>query len=268
MPDISLSLVFDRRRVRLHRDRAVRSGGDDFLLQEMALRVCEKLDELNRTFETILELGAHTGSLGQKLKARNGMHTLVQSDMSQNMIAAASGLRVVADEELLPFAEKSFDLVVSIGSMHWINDLPGTLIQIRRCLKPDGALVLIMPGGQTLNELRHAFEQAELHAHGGISPRVSPFLDAREAGSLLARAGFRDPVVDVERLSIEYDHPLKLLKELQRMGESNALIHSRKYFTPCSLMMLMADHYIRDFSNAAGRITATMELVTMTAWRD
>ncbi|MFO0388671.1 MAG: methyltransferase domain-containing protein [Alphaproteobacteria bacterium] len=261
-------IIFNRKRVRLHRERAVRLGGDDFLLKEMAQRVCERLDELNKKFPMVLDVGAHAGTLAKKLTGRSDIGILVQTDLSYGMLSKASGLRVVADEELIPFAENSFDMCITIGSLQWVNDLPGALVQIRRVLKPGGAFIAIIPGGETLKELRQSFEKAEMEISGGISPRISPFVDAREVGSLLTRAGFSHPVIDTELLNVEYEHPLKLLKELRAMGETNALIHSQKNLTPCSVVMTMADHYMRNFLNESERINATFELVTMTAWRD
>jgi SAM-dependent methyltransferase len=261
-------IIFNRKRVRLHRQRAARNGGDDFLKQEMAQRVCEKLEELNREFPCTLDLGAHAGTFGRMASGRFGIKALIQSDMSYGMASHIPGIRLVADEEFLPFTENCFDLCISLGSLHWVNDLPGALIQIRRSLKPGGVFIGIVPGGETLKELRHSFEKAEMGIRDGISPRISPFVDAKEMGALLSRAGFSHPVIDTDVLGVEYDHPLKLLKDLRAMGESNALIHSQKYFTPCSIIMTMADHYMRHFSNEAGRINATLELVTMTAWKD
>ncbi len=264
---MSEAIIFDRQRVRAHRDRAARMAGDDFLKQEMANRACEKLSELNKSLPAALDLGAHNGTFARMAAGRFGIKTLVQTDLSHGLLKHASGMRVVADEEYSPFAENSFDLCITLGSLHWVNDLPGALIQIRKCLKPGGVFIGILPGGETLKELRQSFEKAEMEISAGISPRISPFVDAREAGSLLSRAGFTHPVIDTELLIIQYEHPLKLLKELQGMGEANALIHSRKNLTPCSVMMAMVDYYMQNFSSDNGRINATIELVTMTAWK-
>ncbi|MGE0754095.1 MAG: methyltransferase domain-containing protein [Alphaproteobacteria bacterium] len=258
-------VIFDRQRVRMHRNRAVRMGGDDFLKREMIGRAIERLEEMNRNFDVTIELGAHAGSF---LKSKPAcMHTLIQTDISEAMMRQASGLRIVADEERIPIRNEVADLCISVSSLHWVNDLPGVLVQIQRLLKPGGLFLAIMPGGQTLMELRQSFEKAEMEITGGISPRISPFIDARDAAGLLQRTGFSDPVVDSDLLLLEYDHPLKLLKELQAMGEANVLIHSSKHFTPVSVMMLMADIYLREHMNKAGRIPASIELVTMTAWK-
>lgn len=261
-------LIFDRRRVKQHRDRAASQfGKSDFLFREIAVRLADRLSDVKRGFPLALDLGAHNGLLAEYIEDKGGIEWLMQSDLSNAMIAQATGTRLVADEEFLPFAENSFDLVMSAWSLHWVNDLPGTLIQIQRILKPDGMFIAVMPGGATLKELRQSFEQAELGVSGGLSPRVSPFIDVRDAGSLLQRAGFDMPVVDSETLTVSYTHPLKLLHDLRNMGETSALLQSQKTFTPCSLLMTMVDYYLRTFSDDKGTILATFELVTLAGWK-
>lgn len=260
--------IFNRARVSDHRARASRQKEPaDFLLHEMAARLADRLLDVTRTFPLALDLGAHHGLLSGYIQGVAGIEQVVQADLSSALIAKASGLRVAADEERLPFADNGFDLVVSLGSLHWVNDLPGALVQIQRALKPDGLFLAMLPGGQTLKELRESFEQAEMQARGGISPRISPFVDVRDAGGLLQRAGFALPVADSEMLTVSYAHPLKLMHDLRGMGESNALAQSSRHFMPCSLMMLAVDHYLRMFADEKGRIPATFELVTLTAWK-
>ena len=259
--------IFDRARVRRHRDRAAAHfHAHDFLLREMCQRLCDKLLDINRSFPRALNLGAHNGMLAEYLPEKSGIDMLVHSDFSERILAMAPRPKLVADEEFLPFKPESFDLVISCGSLHWVNDLPGTLIQIRQILKPDGLLLAMLPGGESLKELRQSFEQAEMQS-GGISPRISPFVDVRDAGSLLQRAGFALPVVDRDVLTVSYAHPLKLMHDLRFMGQGNALMHSRKHFTGSSTLMLAADHYLRHFSDDQARIPATFELVTLTAWK-
>ncbi len=260
--------IFDYKRLRRHRARAAEKFSEhDFLFREIARGLCERLDYIRRKFPVALDFGAHNGIVAQEIKGRGGVETLLQMESAEPLLRCASGLRVVADEELLPFAENSFDLVISAGSLHWVNDLPGTLIQIRRILKPDGLFMAVLFGGQTLRELRTSFEQAEMDSRGGISPRISPFIDVQNSGSLLQRAGFVLPVVDSEIIPVEYSHPLKLMRELRGMGENNALRASSKSFTPCSLIMAAVDNYLRDFSNDEGRVVASFELITMTGWK-
>lgn len=260
--------IFDRDRLRKHRDRAASNFAEhDFLFKEMAQRLCDRLEYIKRKFPVALDLGAHNGVLAEILQGSGGVETLIQTEFSESLLHKAQNIRVVADEELLPFAENSFDLVMSVGSLHWVNDLAGTLIQIQRSLKPDGLFLSIFFGGQTLKELRTSFEKAEMQIRGGLSPRISPFIDVQTGGSLLQRAGFALPVVDSEMLTVEYNHPLKLMKELRGMGEANSLYECEKSFTPCSLIMSAVDNYFQDFTNEEGRVTASFELITLTGWK-
>ena len=261
-------LIFNRQRVRRRRNRAAATYiHSDFIFRECAERLVERLPDIKRTFPLVLDLGAHQGQLSDYLGGTNGIEHVVQADYSQAMIEHAKGARLVADEEFLPFAEGVFDLVLSVFSLHWINDLPGTLIQINRVLKPGGLFIAMMPGGETLKELRASFEQAELAETGGISPRVSPFVDARDGASLLQRAGFALPVADSEILHIHYENPMKLLDDLRACGETNALITSQKGCLRRAVLESAMDYYQQHFAHADGRVNATCEIVTMTGWK-
>ena len=153
------------------------------------------------------------------------------------MAGAAGGLCVAGDEELLPFADGSFDLAVSNLSLHWVNDLPGALLQLRRALKPDGLFIGAMLGGDTLFELRRCLMEAELDLTGGVSARISPFAEVRDAGGLLQRAGFSLPVVDSDTLTVTYDSAFKLMADLRGMGETNAGLNRRRRPTPRALLI-------------------------------
>lgn len=260
--------LFDRTRVRAHRNRAALGFAQyDFLLRELAARMADRLPDIRRIFPTVLDLGAHNGVLAEYLGEHSGIQTLIQSDLSHASITEAPGLRLVADEEFLPFAQASFDLILSVCSLHWVNDLPGTLIQIFRMLKPGGLFLAMLPGGQSLKELRESFEKAEIMVTGGLSPRISPFVDVKDAGALLQRAGFTLPVTDSETLTISYDNPLKLLADLRGMGESNAMLAGIHHFTRRSVIFTALEYYQRQFADADGRVPATIEIVTMTAWK-
>jgi SAM-dependent methyltransferase len=262
--------VFDRRAVRRHRDRAAPGlAAHDFLFEEVAGRLAERLDDVTRRFPVALDLGCHGGSLASALGARGGVETLVQCDLSPAMAraAAANGHpTLAADEEALPFAAAGFDLVMSVLSLHWVNDLPGTLIQVRRALRPDGLFLGAMLGGETLGELRRALMEAELAAEGGASPRVSPFADVRDAGHLLQRAGFALPVADVDTITVTYAEALTLMRELRGMGESNAVAERRRGASRRATLLRAAEIYAERFAQADGRIPATFEVVYLTAW--
>jgi NADH dehydrogenase [ubiquinone] 1 alpha subcomplex assembly factor 5 len=259
--------VFDRRAVRLHRDRAARTLGEhDFLFRESAARLVDRLDDIVRQFPQVLDLGCHSGEMSHILDARSGIETLVQCDLSARMAASAGGLSVAADEELLPFADGAFDLIISNLSLHWVNDLPGALIQARRALKPDGLFLAAMLGGHTLTELRQSLMEAETKVEGGFSPRVSPFVDVRDGGDLLQRAGFALPVADADVISVSYTDPFRLLADLRGMGETNAVFERRKGATRRATLMAAAEAYRNNFGGPDGRLPATFEVIYLTAW--
>jgi NADH dehydrogenase [ubiquinone] 1 alpha subcomplex assembly factor 5 len=259
-------LIFDRRSVRLHRERAAAIlPKHDFLLCEIAERLVDRLDDVRRKFPVALDLGCRHRALAGDLAAR-GVQTLVHCDLSYRMVRSAAGPRLVADEEALPFAAASFDLVISLLNLHWVNDLPGALLQVRRALKPDGLFLAAMFGGETLKELRRSLAEAEIAGEGGLSPRISPFADVRNAGDLLQRAGFALPVADVERLTVSYADPFALLADLRGMGETNAVLERRKAASRRATLFRAVELYRQIYGNADGRVPATFQVVFLTAW--
>lgn len=260
-------LIFDRRLLARRRDRIAGGiGGHDFLLRHVAADLVDRLAVAKRDFRDVLVLGAHHGVLGRLLAARPGPMRLIETDASPNMLAQCSGETVLADEELLPFAAASFDLVVSALSLQWVNDLPGTLAQIRRVLRPDGLLLAALCGGATLGELRQAFLAAEAEVEGGASPRVAPFADVRDLGGLLQRAGFALPVTDADTITVAYATPLELLGELKAMGCGNVLAGRRRAPLRRQTLARACALYQERFARPDGRVTATFEIVTLTGW--
>ena len=262
--------VFDRRLVRRHRDRAAAQlDGHDFLFREVAERLADRLDDVTRKFPLALDLGCHGGELADVLGPRGGIETLVQCDLSPAMArraARAGRPTIAADEEYLPFAPRAFDLILSNLSLHWVNDLPGALIQIRQSLKPDGLFLAAMLGGGTLDELRQALLEAELATAGGASPRVSPFADLRDAGSLLQRAGFALPVVDGDTVTVAYRDIATLMHDLRGMGETNATHGRPRGLARRAVMAAASDLYRERFADRDGRLTASFQVVYLTAW--
>jgi len=187
---------------------------------------------------------------------------VVSSDLSEPMARLNPGPAVVADEEFLPFGPGSFDLVVASLSLHWVNDLPGALIQIRRALRPDGLFLASMPALGTLGELRTALTDAELALSGGASPRVSPFPDLRDCAALLQRAGFAAPVVDLEEIVVRYADPLQLSRDLRAAGETNAVRARSRTVAPVELFPAAFAAMRGD----DGRMPATLRLAMMTGW--
>ena len=259
-------MVFDRRVLSMRRARVAPAlSGVDFLIREGVVRLLERLGDVRRAFPLALELGCHTGQLAAALRGSAQIGQLIQADLSHGMVRQADGVRIVADEEALPFGPACLDLVVSCFSLHWVNDLPGTLAQVRHALKPDGLFLAIMPGGTTLVELRESLMRAELEITGGAGPRVSPFVDVRDAGMLLQRAGLALPVVDVDTVTVTYDHPLKLIAELRAMGEANALVQRGRALGRTTLWRA-CEIYRELFGDGARRIPATFQLLTLSAW--
>lgn len=258
-------IIFDRRLLRARQQRARALGPETFLLDRVAEELAERLMAVLRRFERAVDLGTPTDAVAHALAASGKVETIVAAtpDAAQR---DASLLRVAADEEALPFADGSLDLVVSALALQFVNDLPGALIQIRRALKPDGLLLAALIGGESLSELREAFAQAESEIEGGVSPRVAPFADLRELGALLQRAGFALPVVDSDRLTVRYQSVLALMRDLRRMGATNALIERRRSSLKRATLARMAEIYAQRFADADGRLRASFEVVWLSGW--
>ena len=259
--------IFDRHLLARRRNRAASTAtAHDFLLERVAHDVAVRLSATQRQFPVALDLGAAHGVLGRRLRDIPGIETVIAADLSAALLAQADGLRVQADEEALPFADQSLDLVASGLVLQFVNDLPGTLVQLRRALKPDGLLLATMLGGTTLHELRAAFLQAEEEIEGGISPRVAPFADVRDVGALLQRAQFALPVADSDTVTVTYTDPLALMRELRGMGATNILLARRKSPLRRATLARALEVYTERFGLPGGRIPATFELITLTGW--
>lgn len=263
--------VFDRGLVRDRRDRATQTlSKADFLLRESADRLADRLLDVVRTFPLALDLGCHTGQMASPIQSSEKVGTLLQADISPAMTGAARTAHAqpsfCADEEFLPIKDESLDLILSNLSLHWVNDLPGALAQIRRSLKPDGLFLAATFGGETLKELRASLMEAEADTAGGVAPRVSPFVDVREAGNLLSRAGFALPVVDAENIEVTYENIFKLMADLRAMAETNAVLERSKTPVRRATFMRAAEIYREKFSDHRGRIVASFQIVTLTAW--
>ncbi len=252
--------LFDRRAVRLHRDRAARTVGQVAdVLREVAERLLDRLDDTTRRFAFALDLGGR-GVVAPLLRARG--IAAVSADLSPAMARLNGGMAVAADAEALPFAEASFDLVVANLSLHWANDLPGALIQIRRALRPEGLLLASLPLLGTLGGLRTALAEAEAALTGGASPRVAPFPELGDCARLLQRAGFALPVADLDEIVLEYPDPLRLLADLRAAGETNALLARSRRFCPGG----MFGAALAALPEADGQVRAVLRVGFVTGW--
>jgi NADH dehydrogenase [ubiquinone] 1 alpha subcomplex assembly factor 5 len=253
--------IFDRGAVRRHRDRAAATvGAIAPILEDVADRLLDRLGDTTRRFGAALDLGGR-GVIAPRLRAA-GIPTIAM-DLSAPMAALNGPPVLVGDEEALPFGANSFDLVVANLSLHWVNDLPGALIQLRRALRPEGLLLASMPLLGTLDEVRRALTETEAELRGGVSPRISPFPDLRDCAGLLQRAGFTLPVADVEDIDLLYANPLALLRDLQAAGERNAIGERSRSVPPRNLFpaALMKLPVTED-----GRFRVRLRLGIMTGW--
>lgn len=262
--------LFDRELHRKRLDRAAKGySAADFLHRRAALDVAERLEPVARDFPVAVALSARAGAFREALEetgAAGRVGVLVEADLSPAMLAGRAGARVVLDEERLPFASQSVDLAVSILGLHWTNDVVGALVQVRLALKPEGLFIGAFLGGTTLTELRQSLVAAESEILGGAGSRVSPFADAADAASLLQRAGFREPVADVDKVTVTYEHPLKLLADLRQMGETSVLADRHPKPLSRALLARAAEIYAERFAAPDGRIVATFEILTLTGW--
>ncbi|MBX9759719.1 MAG: class I SAM-dependent methyltransferase [Beijerinckiaceae bacterium] len=257
--------IFDRDLVRWRLARARSKNPATFLLDRAVEDLTERLGAVLRPFPRVLDLATPTTQIAAALAQASGGRAITRLAPLDEP-ASPLWRTVTGDEEALPFAPESFDLVVSALALQSVNDLPGTLIQIRRALSPDGLLMACLFGGQTLNELRIAFAAAEEERLGGVSPRVAPFADVRDLGALLQRAGFALPVTDVDTVMVRYPNMFALMADLRAMGATNPLTERLRRPASRGLLMRAARIYEEKFGDKDGRVRATFEIVWLLGW--
>lgn len=247
-------LLFDRKLLLARRKRALQLGAETFLLDRVAQELVERLGAVKRNFALALDLGTPGDTLIRLLGSSGQVANIAASDTLEG------------DDEALSLPDAKFELVVSALALQWVNDLPGTLLQIRRALKPDGLLLAALAGGETLFELRESLAVAEAEITGGASPRVSPFAEVRSLGALLQRAGYALPVIDSDRHIVRYETPFRLFQDLRRMGATNALVErSRKPLTR-KIVTRAAEIYAERFRDPDGRLRATFDILWVAGW--
>jgi SAM-dependent methyltransferase len=245
-------ILFDRALLQARQHRALKRGPATFLLDRVTEDMAERLAAVKRDFAEVADIWTPCDALRKILGGRFKSFTHI------DLLDAA--------QEVLPFQQEALDLVVSALALQFVNDLPGVLAQIRRALKPDGLLLAAMIGGDSLTELRQSFAAAEAELEGGVSPRVAPFADLRDVGSLLQRAGLALPVTDVDRIVVRYDSAFALMADLRRMAASNVLLERRRTPTRRATMLRMAQIYGERFADADGRIRATFDVIWLSGW--
>jgi SAM-dependent methyltransferase len=265
--------IFDRALLLARRRRGLRLGAETFLLDRVAEDFADRLCTVVRRFDLAVDLGTPTAAVRAALVRNGAIGSIIameaMTDAAQYLSgdhAAAVASHVVADEEALPFADNSLDLVVSGLCLQAVNDLPGVLVQIRRALKPDGLFFAALLGGDTLTELRQSFATAESELDGGVSPRVAPFPDLRDMGALLQRADFALPVTDVDRITVRYATPFALLQDLRRMGAANPLVERRRAPLRRATLMRAMEVYAARFADPDGKVRASFDIVWLSGW--
>lgn len=255
-----------KRRIATRDRRSSNLEKHDFLLQLGATSIVSRWNDFHFIPKSILDLGSYDGLTGQLLSPSLQPLRYIQSDISTRMLTASRlhhTYRVCADESLLPFAPNSFDFIFSNLTLHWIDDLPGTLTQIRHCLQKEGLFLATLFGSETLRELRQTILLCENNLYGRTTNRICPFTDVKTAGMLMQRAGFSHPVADSDLITIDYPNVSKLLEDIRHSAQANIMTSSSLPFTP-KLLESVEQHYIEHYASDDGGIRATFELLNLT----
>ncbi len=259
--------TFDR--VALNRNRWRAAQGKKpagFLLRRACDDIVGRVAMMTRDFPICADIGCHDATVSRALGGLDKVGAVFSFDRCEAFARSIDTPFCVADDEALPLRPGAFDLIVSALSLHWVNDLPGTLVQIRRALKPDGLFLGVLAGGRTLHELRGAFLAAESELTRGAHARVAPFADLRDLGQLLARAGFALPVSDKDTVRALYRDPLALMHDLRAMGAANCLSQRSRAPLRRDVLFRAIELYVENHGRRDGRIQATYELICLTGW--
>lgn len=248
---------------RRRRARHIGDRGAGFLMERAAGDLAERLAAVERRFARAATLFCRTPHAAAALVASGKADEIVTVEAEATSLPDGG---VVAAAETIPFAPESIDLAVSLYALDAANDVPGMLVQIKRALRPDGLFLGCMAGGDTLSELRSALLSAETELSGGVSPRIHPFADLRDAGALLQRAGFALPVADIETVTVRYDTMFSLMRDLRAMGAASALVARSRAPSRRALFMRAAEIYAERFSDPDGRVRATFSTIWFSGW--
>lgn len=259
--------IFDQQQVEANRLRALKRAipKADFLLDIAAQELAERLSAVERKFEKAVELHGFTGVAARYAMQTGKIESLIRVETHLDF-APSAGDFVISGLETVPLEPQSVNLILSPLAAHLTNDTPGLFIQIRRALKPDGLFMAAIPGAGTLQEMRDVFLVAESEIFGGASPRIVPFADVRDVGSLLQRAGFALPVIDMENYVVRYDSLFDLMRDLRTMGMSNPLVARSRKPSNRAFFVRAAELYAERYSDADGRIRATFSMIYVSGW--
>ena len=262
--------IFNRKKLIFHRNRVSKNWFKNaYIKYEASKRLNERIIELDKNFEMVLDLGSHSGELSKILNNNSKIKKIIQSELSIKLAKNAKKINssiINCDEENLPFKPNVFNAVISSMSLHWVNNFNNLLKNIKNILKSDGLILANFLGGETLNELKKVLISAETEILGGTSLRVSPFLDIKTAGSVLQSSGFTMPVVDIEKIVVTHQSIFNLFRDLRFMAETSCIDHQ---LLPLRRDVLKrADEiYKNKFSTLNNRIESTFELITMVGWK-
>lgn len=260
-------LIFDRILLRQNRARCAEKFEEfNFLQREVANKIVDSLEFINRDFDAVLEIGSRDGYLSEQIALKKKVKLSVQTEIC-DFGSKNSALKIKADDEFLPFKPNSFDLIVTCLNFQHINLVPQFLLQVKELLKPSGIFIASFFGEENLSELAYVMFETENEIYGGISPRLPPTIEVKTAAHLIQKAGFTSPISDFEKIEVFYKDPLNLLKDLKMMGQGNVLHkRSKKFFTKGFLSKVLENYY-KKYSQEDGSVKATFEVVTMTGWK-
>ncbi len=252
--------LFDKPLRRKHLSRAA-GRRPAFFAQTLAAEIESRLGLILRSFGTTLIFGPAAGEVRSRLAEPHRLGHIVTAAP-----APEAGVDFVFEEEAVPLAPESLDCIISLFSLNSVNDVPGSLAQMRGALRPDGLFLGSLFAGRTLGELREAWLAAEADLTGGASLRVAPFADLRDLGSLMQRAGFALPAVDLDVTTVRYKDALALMREIKTLGFQHALGHRSRRPVTGALLARAAFLYDQRYGDADGRVRATVETAWVIGW--
>jgi len=262
----SAPALFDQKAIRLRLQRAIRQGPADFLLARVADDLVDRLAVLTKRFPRALDWASCGPHGAEVLATSDRIDQVVRASLVPDVMDFAPWQSLIVDGGLVPFGGQTFDLVSSLLALQIVDDLPGALVQLRRVLRPDGLLVGCVLGGETLTELRQVLAAAEIDCEGGLSPRVAPFVDLRDMGGLLQRAGFALPVTDSDQVTVRYKDIFGLIADLRAMGATNPLLARQRKPMGKATLLRASELYREKFGDPDGRIRASFEIIWFSGW--
>lgn len=255
--------IFNRALWRTKRNRAQRGLG--FLVEQISNEMAERLNLVERKFELALNFGASDFKKPTALmKTKKVSHWLV-ADIAENMVRGSLAPAFVGDEEALPIGDEKLNLITNILTLHWSNQLPLALKNIRHILKPDGLFLAVLFGAGTLSELRNCLIEAESEIKNGASARFAPLIEVRDAGNLLQAANFAMPVADLTQITVRYKNLHGLLDDIRLMAETQNLLYTPPFLRR-DVLKRTAEIYHRKFAAPDGKLLASFNFVWLSGW--